>query len=181
MKKNHPCKQLNWKSDFSSIFEGCICDERNCPKKNCIRWEEDNFIHVDFERWLERLKEKKELGITNAQVNLQGKRCDCIIFYSSPKIRKCVVFIVEFKSGSYDLSDVTEKFERTIGILKSLLNDITKVEVYPVLYAKSHSYTEKKALWRLCKVTWLKPTLIRLLNCGDNICRILQNHSNLRN
>jgi len=160
MKENHLCSQLSWKNgDFPSIFNRCICEEKKCREKSRIKWDprRGNFIHIRVD----------------GCIDTEGKKCDCIIFFSSPKIKKCIAFIIEFKSKSYHLSEVREKLQESMNMLKSCLDNIDQIIAYPVIYADSHSSLQKRALLSY-RVTWQRPILIKLLNWGDDICKASQ-------
>lgn len=158
MKEKHPCSQLSWRDgDFPQIFVKCMC--KVCREKGRVAWDnrKGDFFHVRVDDC----------------INILEKRCDCIIFYSPLKIRKCVAFVIEVKGKSYHLREVSEKLQKSIEMLKSFLSDISKIAVYPIVYASRHTSLQKRALVSY-RVTWLKPSLMRLLNWGDDVCKALE-------
>ena len=152
-------QKISWKSGNSpQIFEQCMCDERNCIEKNKVKWGSrgGKFIHVRVD------------GCDAFESEIQGKKCDCCIFYFPSKNKRKTIFVIEVKGRYPDLREVQEKLQNSIDILKKHLSNIYQVDVVPVLYSDQLPPKRYVMSW---KVTWQRKLTMVLLNFGEDVCK----------
>lgn len=101
-----------------------------------------------------RLKEKSLILRIRNSVDIEGRKCDCIIFSMINNNKKFAISIIELKSKSFKFSEAKEQIENCINLIKTkfLCQDIIsalrgiKWDFLPILVSRSYPKIQNRAI-----------------------------------
>ena len=144
--------QVNTESLINSCRDkGCNADMTNIPSDRVVIHVEDEFDSR----------------------NMDGQRCDRLLFYISTTVNDLIAAPIELKGGNVDASEAFQQLQAGANFAQHLTLKITKTVCFPLLfYEKIHKVQLTKL--RRYRVRFRDKDLpIQIKRCGGRLTQVL--------
>ena len=135
----------------SCIDKGCSADMTGIPSERVVIHVEDEFDSC----------------------NMDGQRCDRLLFYISTTVNDLIAVPIELKGGGVDASEAFQQLQAGADFAQHLTLKITKTVCFPLLfYGKIHKVQLTKL--RRYRVRFRDKDLpIQIKRCGSRLTQVL--------